>query len=112
MADIGSLAARPPPLDSLRLPAAEPPPPARRKTEPPAAEEPERATKPVEPSAPPPVAAPPRLRIEQDLDSGRYVYISIDAQSGEVIRQYPVQEVLARIAFIRDMLGRLVDRTA
>ncbi len=53
-----------------------------------------------------------RLRVELDEGSGRFIYKSVDAETGEVIRQYPPEQVLERLAFYRQLQGLTVNKTA
>ena len=54
-------------------------------------------------------SADTKLSIDIDDDSGLFVYKSIDKQSGEVISQFPAEEVLALIAYYREAEGIVVD---
>jgi flagellar protein FlaG len=49
-----------------------------------------------------------RLRINQD-DSGLFVYQNIDNESGEVVRQYPSEEILEFLSYYREAEGIVVD---
>lgn len=51
-----------------------------------------------------------KLRVQLDEPSGRYVYQSIDPESGEVKRQFPMEEALRAIARLRDIAGLAVDK--
>lgn len=51
-----------------------------------------------------------KLRVQLDEPSGRYVYQSIDPQSGEVKRQFPMEEALRAIARMHDIAGLAVDK--
>ena len=53
-----------------------------------------------------------RLRVELDEGSGRFIYKSVDAETGEVIRQYPPEQVLRRLAFYRELQGLTVNEKA
>lgn len=54
-----------------------------------------------------------RLRINVDEGSGTYVYQSINPDTGEVINQYPAEDVLRQLALYRqDAGGLVVDETA
>ena len=50
-----------------------------------------------------------RLRVENDKDSGKYVYKSVDKYTGEVKRQWPAEDVLRLLAFFRELDGLLFD---
>lgn len=52
------------------------------------------------------------LMIDRDSDSGRFVYRFIDPDSGEVLRQFPADDVLKRAATLRQLTGALVDDSA
>lgn len=57
------------------------------------------ATQPIEHQPAPPVDDGPqpgdlRLVIEQDDDSGEYVYKTVDRRTGETLQQYPREQVL------------------
>lgn len=51
-----------------------------------------------------------RLFIEQDEATGNYVYRIIDRETGEVIRQYPREEVLEMQKAINAARGLILDR--
>jgi flagellar protein FlaG len=51
-----------------------------------------------------------KLSISYDEPSGRFIYKELDPETGEVVREYPPQEVLERIARIRQMTGVSLDR--
>ncbi len=51
-----------------------------------------------------------KLRVQLDEPSGRYVYQSIDPQTGEVKRQFPMEEALRAIARMHDIAGLAVDK--
>jgi len=53
-----------------------------------------------------------KLRIDRDADTGRFVYKSIDAESGEVINQFPPETILQIISKFRDPEGLILDDTA
>ena len=50
-----------------------------------------------------------RLRINQDNDSGRFIYESVDRESGEVLKQFPPEQVLQVLAFSRQAEGIVLD---
>ncbi len=57
------------------------------------------AVQPVEHEQAPPVEAGPqpgdlRLVIEQDGDSGEYVYKTVDRRTGETLQQFPREQIL------------------
>jgi len=51
-----------------------------------------------------------RLSISFNKDVGRFIYRGIDRETGEVVREYPPEEVVERIATIREMAGIAFDR--
>ena len=53
-----------------------------------------------------------RLVIEEDADSGRFVHKFVDRDTGEVLKQWPDQEFLARAKEISDVLGLWLDKRA
>lgn len=53
-----------------------------------------------------------RLRIDKDDESGRFVYKSIDSESGEVVAQFPPETILEMISKFRDPEGLVVDDEA
>ncbi|PHQ70026.1 MAG: hypothetical protein COB93_06525 [Sneathiella sp.] len=50
-----------------------------------------------------------RFSIDQDSDSGRYVYRLIDIETKEVLKQFPGDYVLRRVAYYRELQGLAVD---
>ncbi len=53
-----------------------------------------------------------RLSIVQDKDSGRFVYRIVSTETGEVLRQFPGEDVLRIARSLADGVGRVVDETA
>jgi len=53
-----------------------------------------------------------KLRIDKDDDTGRFVYKSVDAESGEVVAQFPPETILEMISKFRDPEGLVVDNEA
>lgn len=52
-----------------------------------------------------------RLSIDQDESSGDYIYRLVDKETGEVINQWPREEVLRRAALAREQYeGLVVDK--
>lgn len=49
------------------------------------------------------------LQISQDDETGRFVYKTVDVETGEVIRQFPPEEVLNFITRFREAAGLLID---
>jgi flagellar protein FlaG len=58
--------------------------------------------------------APPgtQLRIEKDNGTGLFVYQSVNAKSGEVVAQYPTEQILKFVSFFRAKEGIAVDQQA
>ena len=52
------------------------------------------------------------LQIIQDDEAGRFVYRVLDAETGEILSQYPADEALRELAFWRDLKGLSVDTSA
>lgn len=52
-----------------------------------------------------------KLRIDVDDDSGLFVYKGIDRVSGEVVSQFPAEEILSLISYYREREGIVVDET-
>ncbi|MEH6496785.1 MAG: flagellar protein FlaG [Pseudomonas marincola] len=50
-----------------------------------------------------------RFSIDQDIDSGRFVYRLVNTDTGEVIKQFPGDYVLRRVAYYRELEGLSVD---
>ena len=51
-----------------------------------------------------------RLSISYEKSIGRFVYRGVDRQTGEVVREYPPEEVIERIAHLREIAGIAIDR--
>lgn len=58
----------------------------------------------------PPLNKNTRLSIQLDDETGRYVFRSIDANTGDVLMQYPTKEMLSQIAQVRKITGLTVDK--
>ncbi len=54
-------------------------------------------------------SASTKLSIDVDDESGLFVYKGVDKQSGEVVSQFPAEEILALIAYYREAEGIVVD---
>jgi uncharacterized FlaG/YvyC family protein len=52
------------------------------------------------------------LVIDRDGESGRFVYRFVDPENGEVLRQFPADDMLKRAAALRDLTGAVVDDKA
>lgn len=46
-----------------------------------------------------------KLRIDLDSDSGRFIYQGVDVKTGDVVVQFPSEEILKLIAFNRERDG-------
>jgi uncharacterized FlaG/YvyC family protein len=51
-----------------------------------------------------------KLSISYDEPTGRFIYKSLDRNTGEVLREFPPQEILERLARVRHLTGVSVDR--
>lgn len=58
------------------------------------------------------VHADAALKIEEDAVTGRPVFMAVDKASGEVIRQFPSEEILKSVRWLQYMSGVLVDQRA
>jgi len=52
------------------------------------------------------------IRVSRDEESGRFVYKSVDTLSGEVIRQFPPEEILRLVRAVREAAGLVFDESA
>jgi len=50
-----------------------------------------------------------KLRINKHDETGHFVYQSIDNDSGEVVRQFPPEDLLEFLAFYQELRGKVVD---
>jgi len=50
-----------------------------------------------------------KLRIDRNEDAGRFVYQAVDIESGEVLMQFPAEEMLRILSFYRQAAGLVVD---
>lgn len=50
-----------------------------------------------------------RLRIDKDDETGRFVYYNVDNDSGEVVRQFPPENILKFLSYYRGLEGLLLD---
>ena len=53
-----------------------------------------------------------KLRIDRDESSGNFIYQSVDEDSGEVITQFPSEQILKMLSFYREAEGVAVDENA
>jgi len=51
-----------------------------------------------------------QLLIEQDEVAGSFVYKIVDADSGEIIRQFPQEQLLEVMEFFKHNTGVVIDR--
>lgn len=51
-----------------------------------------------------------KLTIEKDRETGKFVYKTVDRETGEVIRQWPREKMLEAIGHFREAEGLLIDR--
>ncbi|MBL6954462.1 MAG: flagellar protein FlaG [Alphaproteobacteria bacterium] len=52
-----------------------------------------------------------RLSISFEKSIGRFVYRGVDRETGEIVREYPQEEVVKRIAHLREIAGIAIDRS-
>ncbi len=52
-----------------------------------------------------------RLRIEFDEKTDRFIYLGVDPESGEVVRQYPPEDVLKQSSLLDGADGIAIDET-
>jgi uncharacterized FlaG/YvyC family protein len=53
-----------------------------------------------------------RFSIDKDDSSGRYVYRLVDFETQEVLKQFPGEYVLRRVAYYRELQGLAVNSEA
>ena len=51
-----------------------------------------------------------RLQIKFNKETGQFLYLSIDAKTGKVVRQFPPEEIAERVRFFREIAGMAVDK--
>ncbi|MCF6293836.1 MAG: flagellar protein FlaG [Robiginitomaculum sp.] len=51
-----------------------------------------------------------RLTIEKDHETGKYVYKSVNRDTGEVINQWPREKMLKAIAAYKNTSGLIIDQ--
>ena len=51
-----------------------------------------------------------KLQIEHDKETGTYIYRSVDAETGEVIRQWPPEQLLKLREHLSEFEGMFVDK--
>ena len=53
-----------------------------------------------------------KLQVEKDKELGTYIYRTINPDTGEVIMQWPAEQLLAMREYLKEMEGVLVDTKA
>ncbi len=53
-----------------------------------------------------------RLLIDRDEEAGHFIYKFMDPETGETMRQWPPQDYLDLITYLREKQGGLIDRQA
>ena len=53
-----------------------------------------------------------KLQVEKDKELGTFIYRSINPDTGEVIRQWPPEQLLQMREYLKEMEGLLVDTKA
>lgn len=51
-----------------------------------------------------------KLQIEQDKETGTFIYRSVDPETGEVLRQWPSEQLLKLREHLSEMEGMLFDK--
>jgi uncharacterized FlaG/YvyC family protein len=51
-----------------------------------------------------------KLQIEQDKETGTFIYRTVDSETGEIIRQWPPEQLLKLRESLAQMEGMLVDK--
>ena len=51
-----------------------------------------------------------KLQIEKDKETGTFIYRSINPDTGEIIRQWPPEQLLKLREHLRELEGMLVDK--
>jgi len=51
-----------------------------------------------------------QLKIDREEESGKFIYRLLDPETGEVTRQWPPEEYLDLVAFLKDQQGGRVDQ--
>ena len=51
-----------------------------------------------------------KLQIEQDKESGTFIYRSVDPDTGEVIKQWPPEQLVKLREYLHQMEGMLLDK--
>jgi flagellar protein FlaG len=53
---------------------------------------------------------PSKLQIDQDKETGTFIYRSIDPETGEVLGQWPSEQMIKLHDYLAQMEGMLVDK--
>ncbi len=53
-----------------------------------------------------------RLSVELDRETSRYIFKSVDPDTGNVVHQYPTEQMLSLFAHVRQITGQTVDKSA
>src|SRR5262245_3690964 len=51
-----------------------------------------------------------KLQIEQDKETGTFIYRSVDPETGEVLRQWPPEQLLELRQYLTEVEGMLFDK--
>jgi flagellar protein FlaG len=51
-----------------------------------------------------------KLQIEQDRETGTFIYRSIDSETGEILRQWPPEQLLKLREDLSELEGMLFDK--
>jgi flagellar protein FlaG len=51
-----------------------------------------------------------KLQIDQDKETGTYIYRSVDPKTGEVLQQWPPEQLLKLRDYLHEMAGLFVDK--
>ena len=51
-----------------------------------------------------------KLQIEQDKETGTFIYRSVDPETGEILRQWPSEQLLKLREHLAEMQGMLFDK--
>lgn len=53
-----------------------------------------------------------KLLIDRDEEAGRFIYRMLDPDTGETMRQWPPEQYLDLVAYLREQQGGLIDKRA
>ena len=51
-----------------------------------------------------------KLRIDHDKETGTYIYRAVDPETGQVISQYPPEQMIKLRDYLAEMAGMLFDK--